>query len=336
VEVLDPPQRIAYERERPQSYATCRAGIRLPPLAAPVSMVNKVLRKTSLRFYGLFPILAVLLAVLAAPAGAQGVDDVRVPYFFDPDERLPLPDLGDRRRVRFLTTTDFPPFNFLDQSGRLAGFHIDLVRGICAELDIEPICQIQALPFAELEAAMEAGAGEAVVAGIAVTAESRERLRFSRPYLALPARFIVPKPDGSASLSILPQEAADTLAGKRVAVVEGSAHDAMLRAYFPEIVAAPFTELRLALQAVKDKRVAAVFGDGVQLSFWLDSETAADCCTFLDGPFLSATHLGQGLAVAAPLDDAALVGAIDHALAAMSRNGRLAEIYLRYFPNGLF
>lgn len=299
-------------------------------------MVNKVLRNTSLRFYGLFSIFALSLALFPAPASAQAPSEVRVPYFFDPDERLPLPDLGDRRRVRFLTATDFPPFNFLDQSGRLAGFNIDLVRGICAELDIEPRCQLQALPFGELEEALEAGAGEAIVAGIAVTAESRERLRFSRPYLKLPARFVVPKPDGAADSAILQEEAADRLAGKRVAVVEGSAHDAMLRAYFPDIMAAPFTEARLALDAVKDERVAAAFGDGVQFSFWLDSEAAAECCAFLDGPFLSTTHLGQGLTVAAPLDDAALVGAIDYALAAMSRNGRLAEIYLRYFPNGLF
>ncbi len=247
-----------------------------------------------------------------------------------------MPDLGDRRRIRFLTTTDFPPFNFLDQSGRLAGFHIDLVRGICAELDIETRCQLQALPFDELEAALAGGAGEAIVAGIAMTAESRERLRFSRPYLVLPARFVVPKPERTAGLGIVPDAAADTLAGERVAVVEGSSHDAMLRAYFPEIVAAPFTEARLALQAVKEKRVAAAFGDGVQLSFWLDSDAAAQCCAFLDGPFLSATHLGQGLSVATPVEDPTLVGAIDYALAAMSRNGRLAEIYLRYFPNGLF
>ncbi len=34
--------------------------------------------------------------------------------------------------------------------------------------------------------------------------------------------------------------------------------------------------------------------------------------------------------------DSVLTSAIDHALATLSRNGRLQEIYLRYFPYGLY
>jgi polar amino acid transport system substrate-binding protein len=31
-----------------------------------------------------------------------------------------------------------------------------------------------------------------------------------------------------------------------------------------------------------------------------------------------------------------LCQAFDHALAALNRNGRFAELYLRWFPNGLY
>jgi len=34
--------------------------------------------------------------------------------------------------------------------------------------------------------------------------------------------------------------------------------------------------------------------------------------------------------------DADLTAAINHALATLSRDGRLQEIYLRYFPHGLY
>jgi len=92
---------------------------------------------------------------------------------FDAKERLARPDLSTIVRVRILTSVDFPPFNFADQTGRLAGFNVDLAREICAELKIEAKCQIQALPFGELEKALEGGAGEAVMAGIAATPERR-------------------------------------------------------------------------------------------------------------------------------------------------------------------
>src|SRR3546814_16148214 len=83
-------------------------------------------------------------AAQAAPAGAlDGNGGFAV--LFDARERLPRPDLSNIVRLRILTTSDFPPFNFADQTGRLTGFHIDLAREICAELQIEAKCQIQAL-----------------------------------------------------------------------------------------------------------------------------------------------------------------------------------------------
>ena len=33
-----------------------------------------------------------------------------------------------RAVLRFLTDNDYPPFNFVDEEGALAGFHVDLAR----------------------------------------------------------------------------------------------------------------------------------------------------------------------------------------------------------------
>ena len=83
-----------------------------------------------------------LAALAAAPTAHAGA-----PMFWDATERLPKPDLAALARLRFLTTTDFPPFNYLDGNGRLSGFHVDLARAICAELAItinEPDASITA------------------------------------------------------------------------------------------------------------------------------------------------------------------------------------------------
>ncbi|RYE61110.1 MAG: transporter substrate-binding domain-containing protein, partial [Oxalobacteraceae bacterium] len=69
-------------------------------------------------------------------ASAQPQDEVSLPLLFDQRERLQKPDLASVPRIRFLTTVDFPPFNFIDQSGKLSGFHIDLAREICRELGV--------------------------------------------------------------------------------------------------------------------------------------------------------------------------------------------------------
>ncbi len=274
-------------------------------------------------------IFGLLLCLLlpAPPVRAQATD---LPILFDARERLVRPDVSSVLRLRFLTTTDFPPFNFTDQSGRLSGFHIDLARTLCEELGLQARCQIQALPYGQLVSALEAGQGEAVMAGIAVTPELRQRFNFTRPYLLLPARFLM---QGD---TVLPRQDAEGLFGRKVGVVKDTAHAAMLNNFFPDIEAVAFDNQDALMKGLKEKQVPAVFADALQLSFWMMSPAAAGCCRFLDGPFLSERHLGEGMTIMVGGQDAALMAALESALAALSKDGRLEEIYLRYFPAGLF
>ncbi len=180
-----------------------------------------------------------------------------LPILFDSRERLPKPDLSSLVRLRFLTSVDFPPFNFADQNGKLAGFHVDLAREICDELGISDKCQIQALPFDELQGALAASQGDAVIAGVAVTPELRKNFAFSRPFLMLPARFV-----RNLKASIDGGTAA-ALAGHPVGVVKGTAHEAMLAAFFPAVKQVPFDDKDALLAAVKDGKVDAAFADGL-------------------------------------------------------------------------
>jgi len=92
----------------------------------------------------------VLAVVLSAGAALPALAQSAAPSFLDARQHLAKPDVSAFPRLRFLTTTDFFPFNFLDDGGRLNGFHVDLARVVCRKLEMLDRCQIQALPFAEL------------------------------------------------------------------------------------------------------------------------------------------------------------------------------------------
>lgn len=301
-------------------------------------MIEMRAKVTSLDLAGLWTMIAnilllsVLTTFMALPARAQQQPDETggFPILFDARERLLRPEVSGVLRLRFLTTTDFPPFNFTDQTGRLSGFHIDLARALCAELGLQARCQIQALPYAQLVSALEAGQGEAVMAGVAVTPELRERFNFTRPYMLLPARFLV------QADTVLPRQDAEALFGRKVGVVKDTAHEAMLKAFFPDIEPVLFEDGDALMRSLKEKQVSAIFADALQLSFWMISPAAGGCCRFLDGPFLSERHLGEGMTIMVGGQDGALTAALESALAALSKDGRLEEIYLRYFPAGLF
>lgn len=253
-----------------------------------------------------------------------------VPKLWDSRERLVKPDLSGLQRLRFLTTTDFAPFNFIDGAGRLSGFHVDLARALCAELDLVDRCQIQALPWDEVEPALSAGQGEAIIAGIAVSAESRERLAFSRPYLKLPARFVAQRDKP------LEEPLHETLKGRRIGVIAGSVHEAILRDYFPEARAVTYSLPGFLLADLKAGETDAIFGDGMRLSLWLADPASENCCRFASGPYLAPEFLGTGMAIAVKPDDRELAAAFDYALAQISANGVFAELYLKYFPVSFF
>lgn len=266
---------------------------------------------------------AILLGLAPNPALAA---DPTIPSFWDTKERIQKPDMTNVPRVLFLTTVDFPPFNFLDRTGRLTGFHVDLARAICVELGMADRCQIQAVPWHELEVTMFRGEGDAIIAGLSVNGETRKRYSFTRSFLKFPARFVTPK------ATAITEPIAGKLNGQRVGVISGSAHEAILREYFPEVKPVLYTRQDWMLGDLKDRNLAAVFSDGMRLGFWLAGSDSADCCRFSGGPYLAPEYLGAGLVIAVRQQNEALATAFDYALQQISAKGIFAELYLRYFP----
>lgn len=270
--------------------------------------------------------LFLALALLLPMAVAAMADGPTIPHFWDSRERLPKPDLTNVRRIRFLTTVDFPPFNFFDKSGRLSGFNVDLARAICSELKILDKCQIQALPWNELSDALEKKQGDAIIAGIAATPQARKTYAFSRSYLRFPARLVVTRQ------SIIGEPIYRDIKGKHVGVLAGSAHEHMLRAYFPDAVAIPYTDENAMRADLKSGKIEGIFGDGMRLAFWLSGTDSADCCRFAGGPYLSSRYLGEGMSIAVRPDDQGLLAALNYALHEIGVKGVFSDLYLRYFP----
>ena len=215
---------------------------------------------------------------------------VVVPGFWDPRRRPERPDLSRIQTIRFLTDLDYPPFDYAGQDGNPAGFNVDLARRICDEIKVS--CTIQARPFNTLLDALNENRGDAVIASIAPTAETRRRADFSDPYYRTPARFVA-RAD-SALGDVLPER----LEGVKVAVIAGTAHEAFLKAMFTEVEVRPYPNAEAARDALRRKEVDLLFGDGIALAFWLNGTDSGGCCAFRGGPFLESRYFGEGVGIA--------------------------------------
>ena len=101
-----------------------------------------------------------------------------------------LPNSSDPTRrvvVRFLTESDFPPFNFYDEDGVLVGLNVDVARAICLELNTA--CDIKVRPWGELLLALKRGEADAVIASHAVTPQTLAEVDFTDRYFHMPGRF---------------------------------------------------------------------------------------------------------------------------------------------------
>ncbi|MEO8758380.1 MAG: transporter substrate-binding domain-containing protein [Devosia sp.] len=265
-------------------------------------------------------LIALILLCFAGAASAQ-----TLPYHADPSARDLVPNLIAVPNIRFLTTADFPPFNYRDKTGELIGFNVDLARAICADLTIT--CTIQAWPWEQAGKALEDGQGDALIAGLAMTKDNGALFDFSDIYLMLPGRFVVLK---DAAAAFKPA----ALAGKTVSVRKGSSHEEFVKRYLPDAKLVEFDTETAALEAVRDKRADAYFGDAMRASFWFNDN--ADCCAFAGAPYFRPDLFGDGLSIALPAGHDAVRQAIDYSLVRLKKAGTLDELYLRWFPVGFY
>jgi polar amino acid transport system substrate-binding protein len=272
-----------------------------------------------------FVVGAPLLRVNPATAEVAGGDPaVRVPGFWDPRRRPERPDLSRISVIRFLTETDYPPFNFAGPDGNPQGFNVDLARMMCEELKLG--CTIQMRRFETLVAALNGNQGDAAIASIAATAAMRAKVDFSDPYYRTPARFVARR--DSPIQEVLPER----LEGKKVAVAAGSAHEAYLRALFTEVEVRPYPSADLARAALRRGEVDLLFGDAISLAFWLNGTDSEECCAFRGGPYIDSRYFGEGIGIAVRKGNETMRLALNWALFRVWEQGRFTDLWLRYFP----
>ncbi|SNB72811.1 amino acid ABC transporter substrate-binding protein, PAAT family [Rhodoblastus acidophilus] len=252
-----------------------------------------------------------------------------LPAFSDPHRRVqpPAPDKPagqDKPTLRFLTSDDYPPFAFVDAQGALAGFNIEVARAICEQLQAN--CTIQPRRWDNLLDALEAGEGDALIASLKPAAAGRRAI-FTEPYYFTPARFVAGA--DANKLDMRPEG----LAEKKIGVEAGGAHEAFLRKFFPRAVVIPYDTRDKMMRAVLDRQVDAGFGDAISLSLWMN---ATPGCVFVGGDWMEPAYFGEGVGVGVRPDDRDRRRRLNWALQKLDETGRLTELYLKYFPNGIY
>ena len=181
-------------------------------------------------------------------------------------------------------------------------------------------------PWDEAVAAVEKGEASAMLSGLKLTPARLERFDFTTPYLRTVGRFAVRIQNQMLSPDV------KGLAGKRIGVIAGSAHEAWVKAYFPRSLLKSYQREADAEEALRTGAVDALFGDAYRLIFWLHGQSARQCCRLIPGAFVEPGYFSAGISIAVKRGNRRLLDALDYGLDRLQSSGEFARIYRKFFP----
>ncbi|MGI9379633.1 MAG: transporter substrate-binding domain-containing protein [Methyloligellaceae bacterium] len=277
--------------------------------------------------YLLFRFLFVVLFTVsfAQNLGAQSDGNRKAP---DQTEQNPAESGADSiwrgSVLRFLTDTDYPPFNYYDEDGSLVGFNVDVARAICLELDVN--CEIQAGNWDQLIPNLNRGDVDGVIASLSINSQNLARVTFTDRYFKSPARFVSRADENEVDVT------PEALEDAKLGVIAKSAHEAYLKEFFSESEITTYEDQIKLREALISERVDYIFADAVGLMFWINGTEAVGCCVFRGGAFTESKYFGDGIGIAVKKGNHKLLTVLNDALNSIRNSSRYEELVLRYFP----
>jgi len=213
-------------------------------------------------------------------------------------------------------TGKYPPFSFYDRDGELAGFDVDVSRGVARELGLK--LKIVTTEWDGILAGLLAGKFDAIIGSMAITAEREKQVDFSRPYYVSGAQLFVNSKTGGNIRDI------GDLAGKRVGVVLGETFEHYLTEKHPEIETVTYKSTVDIYQDMLNGRLDGFVTDRLVGGYQIKAA---------DMPFRPAGDLlyreRMGIPVASGHHE--LLARINRALADLEKSGYLADLQRRWF-----
>jgi polar amino acid transport system substrate-binding protein len=268
------------------------------------------------------PLLAVLGSAIELAAEPEAV--FPVPQFRHVDPTRIEPSVRDIALVRFVADDSFPPFSYRDGDGALTGLNVSVADAICRELKLK--CEFLVKPWDEAVESVAKGEADAVLSGLKMTPATLERFDFTAPYMRNVGRFAVRNQNQIASPDV------KGLAGKRIGVIAGSAHEAWIKAHFPRSLVKPYRAEPEAGEALRTGAVDALFGDAYRLIFWVHGQSSRQCCRLLPGAFVEPGYFSAGISIAVRRGNRRLLDALDYGLDRLQTSGEFSRIYRKFFP----
>jgi arginine/ornithine transport system substrate-binding protein len=230
---------------------------------------------------------------------------------------------GEWDKIRIGTEGAYPPFNYIDENGKLQGFDIDIAKALCQEMGAE--CEFVVQDWDGLIPGLMAKKYDCIIASMSITEERKKKVDFTEKYYMTPARFVAKK---SETLELFKKG----IKGKTVGAQRATVSENFLRDNFSDVVKiksyATQDEANLDLVA---GRVDLVIADAVVLLGGLLEKEQGKDFNFVGPGFTDKKWFGDGIGIAVRPGDDSLRKKFNDSIKAIRGNGVYQKINAQYF-----
>lgn len=235
---------------------------------------------------------------------------------------------AEEHRVLIGTEGAYPPFNYIDAQGELAGFDIEIADALCAAAEFE--CEFVVQDWDGIIPGLLARRYDAIVASMSITEERKEVVDFTNKYYSTPAKFVKAN-DMELEIPEDKAEADEVLSGMAVGVQRATIHENFLRDNFPSADVRVYASQDEANLDLANGRLDLVMADSVALlDGFLNTDDGAGF-EFVGPDYSEREWHGEGVGIAIRKGEDELREAFNEAIDQIREDGTYEQIAAKYF-----
>jgi polar amino acid transport system substrate-binding protein len=225
--------------------------------------------------------------------------------------------------VRIATEGAYPPFNFIDQSGKLAGFDVEIGLALCEKMQVK--CDLVAQDWDGIIPALVAGKYDVIIASMFITEERKKVVSFTDPYYTAAMTHVVAKDSGITDFSDA------GLAGKAVGAQSSTTQAEYIQKKYPGADIRLYKTQDEANLDMANGRLDVMVGDLLPMLDWTTKVEDGKCCDLVGEPITDPAFVGEGVGMAVRQEDNELREKLNKALADILADGTYKTINDKYF-----
>lgn len=230
--------------------------------------------------------------------------------------------------LRLGTEGAYPPFNFIDSSGNVTGFDVEIGLALCESMGVP--CEIVAQDWDGIIPGLLAKKYDFIIASMFITEERKQQVSFSDPYYVAAMTHAAPKDAGITDFTN------EGMAGKVIGAQSGTTQANYVQQAYPDADIRLYPTQDEVNLDLASGRLDLQVGDMLPLLGWVNDTEDGACCELIGEPITDPAFVGDGVGIAVRQEDSDLLGKLNAALEAIRADGTYKTINDKYFPIDVF